>query len=80
MPENLGEALAGEKAHTSAYKARVRVNEYCKVLCRKTYTPKQMEEFQDFAILEVIHVRTFYSHSSSCSVPCEHAIGQPPCG
>ncbi|EKX43113.1 hypothetical protein GUITHDRAFT_163927, partial [Guillardia theta CCMP2712] len=52
LPENLGEALAGEKAHTSAYKARVRVNEYCKVLCRKTYTPKQMEEFQDFAILE----------------------------
>jgi len=28
------------------------VNEYCKVLCRKNYTPQQMEEFQDFAILE----------------------------
>ena len=25
------------------------VNEYCKVLCRKNYTPQQMEEFQDFA-------------------------------
>ena len=52
LPENLGEALAGEKAHTSAFKARVKVNEYCKVLCRKNYTPQQMEEFQDFAILE----------------------------
>ena len=27
-------------------------NEYCKTLCRKKYTPKEMEEFQDFAILD----------------------------
>lgn len=52
LPENLGEALAGEKAHTSAYLANMKVNEYCKTLCKKKYTPQQMEEFQDFAILE----------------------------
>jgi hypothetical protein len=52
LPENLGEALAGEKAHTSAFKIRMRKNEYCKTLCRQTYTPAQMEEFQDFAILD----------------------------
>mmetsp|Transcript_16458 Transcript_16458/g.39316 ORF Transcript_16458/g.39316 Transcript_16458/m.39316 type:complete len:667 (-) Transcript_16458:87-2087(-) len=52
LPENLGEALAGEKAHTSAFDARMKVDEYCKTLCRKKYSPQQMEEFQDFAILE----------------------------
>lgn len=26
LPENLGEALAGEKAHTSAYDARMKVS------------------------------------------------------
>jgi len=52
LPENLGEALVGEKAHTSAFLARTKVNEYCKTLCRKQYTPQQMEEFQDFAILD----------------------------
>jgi len=51
LPENLGEALAGDKAHTSAYEGRMKVNEFCKVLCRKTYTKKQMEEFQDFTVL-----------------------------
>ena len=30
----------------------MRKNEYCKTLCRQTYTPAQMEEFQDFAILD----------------------------
>jgi hypothetical protein len=52
MPENLGEALAGEKAHTSNFKIRMRKDEFCKTLCRQTYTPAQMEEFQDFAILD----------------------------
>ena len=52
LPENLGEALAGEKAHTSAYLANMKVNEYCKTLCRKKYSPQQMEEFQDFTILD----------------------------
>merc|ERR1719199_1478092 len=52
LPENLGEALAGEKAHTSSFQAKMKVDEYCKTLCRMKYTPQQMEEFQDFAILE----------------------------
>jgi len=52
LPENLGEALVGEKAHTSAFQAVTKKNEYCKTLCRKNYTPQQMEEFQDFAILD----------------------------
>mmetsp|Transcript_63519 Transcript_63519/g.132214 ORF Transcript_63519/g.132214 Transcript_63519/m.132214 type:complete len:695 (-) Transcript_63519:130-2214(-) len=52
LPENLGEALAGEKAHTSAFQARMKVDEYCKTLCRKKYTAQEFEEFQDFAILE----------------------------
>eukprot|EP00292_Cryptomonas_paramecium_P033775 CAMPEP_0113685400 /NCGR_PEP_ID=MMETSP0038_2-20120614/14647_1 /TAXON_ID=2898 /ORGANISM="Cryptomonas paramecium" /LENGTH=627 /DNA_ID=CAMNT_0000605475 /DNA_START=29 /DNA_END=1912 /DNA_ORIENTATION=+ /assembly_acc=CAM_ASM_000170 len=52
LPENLGEALAGEKAHTSAYDAHVLQNEYCKVLCRKKYTAAEMEELQDFAVLD----------------------------
>ncbi len=29
LPENLGEALAGEKAHTSAYEARMKVMRNC---------------------------------------------------
>jgi len=52
LPENLGEALAGEKAHTSPFRAHMKENVYCQTLCRKEYTPAQMEEFQDFAILE----------------------------
>ena len=52
MPENLGEALAGEKAHTSAFQLFMRRDEFCKTLCRQKYTPAQMEEFQDFAILD----------------------------
>ena len=42
VPENLGEALTGDKAHTSAFEARMRVNEYCKTLCRKDYTAQQV--------------------------------------
>jgi transmembrane 9 superfamily protein 2/4 len=42
VPENLGEALTGDKAHTSAFEARMRVNEYCKTLCRKEYTAQQV--------------------------------------
>lgn len=41
LPENLGEALAGEKAHTSAFQANMKVDEYCKVLCRKKCKPGQ---------------------------------------
>ena len=52
IPENLGEALTGERAHTSAFQAKMKVTEYCKTLCRKRYTPQEMEEFQDFAILD----------------------------
>eukprot|EP00292_Cryptomonas_paramecium_P004461 CAMPEP_0113676420 /NCGR_PEP_ID=MMETSP0038_2-20120614/8633_1 /TAXON_ID=2898 /ORGANISM="Cryptomonas paramecium" /LENGTH=661 /DNA_ID=CAMNT_0000593447 /DNA_START=3 /DNA_END=1988 /DNA_ORIENTATION=- /assembly_acc=CAM_ASM_000170 len=52
IPENLGEALAGEKAHTSAYQAFMKKDEFCKTLCKKHYTPQQMEEFQDFTILD----------------------------
>lgn len=39
-------AVVGEKAHTSAFAVTTKKNEYCKTLCRKTYTPQQMEEFQ----------------------------------
>jgi hypothetical protein len=46
LPENLGEALTGDKAHTSGFIAKMKENVYCQTLCRKTYTPKQMEEFQ----------------------------------
>ncbi|KAJ1469303.1 hypothetical protein T484DRAFT_1852253 [Baffinella frigidus] len=28
------------------------VNEYCKTLCKRKYTAQEMEEFQDFAILD----------------------------
>ncbi|EKX42627.1 hypothetical protein GUITHDRAFT_164061, partial [Guillardia theta CCMP2712] len=52
LPENLGEAVAGEKAHNSMFKAKMKVNEYCRTACRKEYTPAQMEEFQDFSILD----------------------------
>lgn len=52
LPENLGEALTGERAHTSKYRAQMKVNEYCKTLCRRKYTPEEMEELQDFAILD----------------------------
>ena len=38
--------VVGEKAHTSAFQAVTKKNEYCKTLCRKNYTPQQMEEFQ----------------------------------
>ena len=40
------------QAHTSSSAARVKVNEYCKVLCRKKYSPQELEELQDFAILD----------------------------
>jgi hypothetical protein len=46
LPENLGEALTGDKAHTSGFIAKMKENVYCQTLCRKSYTPKQMEEFQ----------------------------------
>ena len=52
LPENLGEALSGERGHTSKYKAQMKVNTYCKTLCRRKYTPAEMEEMQDFAILD----------------------------
>lgn len=52
LPENLGEALTGERGHTSKYRAQMKVNHYCKTLCRRKYTPAEMEELQDFAILD----------------------------
>ena len=52
LPENLGEALMGERGHTSKYRAQMKVNQYCKTLCRRKYTPAEMEELQDFAILD----------------------------
>eukprot|EP00285_Hemiselmis_virescens_P018271 CAMPEP_0173391940 /NCGR_PEP_ID=MMETSP1356-20130122/18667_1 /TAXON_ID=77927 ORGANISM="Hemiselmis virescens, Strain PCC157" /NCGR_SAMPLE_ID=MMETSP1356 /ASSEMBLY_ACC=CAM_ASM_000847 /LENGTH=674 /DNA_ID=CAMNT_0014349645 /DNA_START=96 /DNA_END=2120 /DNA_ORIENTATION=+ len=52
LPENLGEALTGDKAHTSGFVAKMKKNAYCQTLCRRTYSAKQMEEFQDFAILD----------------------------
>jgi transmembrane 9 superfamily member 2/4 len=42
VPENLGEALTGDRAHTSAFEAKMRVNEYCKTMCRKEYTAQQV--------------------------------------
>ena len=44
LPENLGEALAGDKAQTSLYEAKMKVNQYCKVLCRKEYNSKEAKE------------------------------------
>jgi hypothetical protein len=55
-------SVVGEKAHTSAFLANMKVNEYCKTLCRKTYTPQQMEEFQVF----------FFNHN-----PTKHACKRP---
>ena len=52
LPENLGEALTGERVHTSKYRAYMKANEFCKTLCRKKYSPAEMEELQDFAILD----------------------------
>jgi hypothetical protein len=52
LPENLGEALMGERGHTSKYRAQMKVNKYCQTLCRKKYTQAEMEELQDFAILD----------------------------
>jgi transmembrane 9 superfamily protein 2/4 len=36
--ENLGEILAGDEIENSAYDIKMRVNESCKVLCRKKFT------------------------------------------
>ena len=48
LPENLGEALAGDKAQTSLYEGNVKVNQYCKILCRKEYSAADTKQFQDF--------------------------------
>jgi len=45
--ENLGEILAGNKIESSKYDLKMGVNEDCKVLCKKQYTPHQIGLFTD---------------------------------
>jgi transmembrane 9 superfamily protein 2/4 len=45
--ENLGEILAGDIIETSVYEIRMRVPEYCKILCKKDYNKADLEAFAD---------------------------------
>ena len=65
VPENLGEALTGDKAHTSAFEARMRVNEYCKTLCRRDYSAQQV------ALQDTLLVK-----SPGCPVICIASLSQ----
>uniref|UniRef100_A0A7S0EL14 Transmembrane 9 superfamily member n=1 Tax=Hanusia phi TaxID=3032 RepID=A0A7S0EL14_9CRYP len=49
LPENIGEVLAGERTETSAYQFHTNVSRLCKVACRKTWTPQNVDEYRDFA-------------------------------
>eukprot|EP00294_Goniomonas_avonlea_P000216 CAMPEP_0114552816 /NCGR_PEP_ID=MMETSP0114-20121206/7323_1 /TAXON_ID=31324 /ORGANISM="Goniomonas sp, Strain m" /LENGTH=651 /DNA_ID=CAMNT_0001737711 /DNA_START=13 /DNA_END=1968 /DNA_ORIENTATION=- len=87
--ENLGEALLGEKSVSSAYHANVMEDRKCSVLCRKVYDAKDMEEFQDFSILNyhvnmradnlpLAEVRNFvYSDDPSGNPLTVYALGYP---
>eukprot|EP00808_Paulinella_micropora_P022658 g49217.t1 len=43
--ENLGEILSGESIQTSAYEFDMNVPEYCKLLCAKEYSARQLNAF-----------------------------------
>jgi len=49
LPENLGEVLAGERTETSAYQFHTNTSRLCKTACRKSWTPRQVDEYRDFA-------------------------------
>eukprot|EP00457_Paulinella_chromatophora_P002277 gb/GEZN01002281.1/.p1 GENE.gb/GEZN01002281.1/~~gb/GEZN01002281.1/.p1 ORF type:complete len:671 (-),score=124.17 gb/GEZN01002281.1/:454-2466(-) len=44
--ENLGEILTGHKIQSSAYELDMMVPEYCKFLCAKEYSPRQLNAFR----------------------------------
>ena len=49
LAENLGEVLAGERTETSAYQCHTNVTRFCKVACRKKWSPEYVAEYRDFA-------------------------------
>lgn len=43
--ENLGEILSGDKIETSAYSVNMRVDAYCKIVCKRTYNKEELQLF-----------------------------------
>lgn len=47
VQETLGEVLSGDVIESSPYEIKMRVVEACKVLCRRTYTDSELQQFSD---------------------------------
>merc|ERR1719445_2907377 len=45
--ENLGEVITGERIENSAYQINMRESKTCALLCRKVYSPKDVEKFRE---------------------------------
>ena len=45
--ENIGEIIAGDRIESSLYNLKMEVEEYCKVLCKITYTEEDVKAFQE---------------------------------
>ena len=46
--ENLGEVLGGDEIASSPYSFKVKVDEYCKFLCRKVYNEDEAETLREY--------------------------------
>eukprot|EP01138_Halocafeteria_seosinensis_P007229 gb/GECG01007392.1/.p1 GENE.gb/GECG01007392.1/~~gb/GECG01007392.1/.p1 ORF type:complete len:638 (+),score=69.90 gb/GECG01007392.1/:1-1914(+) len=48
LGENIGEILMGDRIQTSLYQLFMRYNEYCKILCEKSYSKDDGKKFAKF--------------------------------